>query len=243
MIFNCPGAKNFRQPHPEIMKCPHCSREVEIWTDELQTPCAHCQGKVTRPEAPGCLEWCSYAQECIGGEAYNQYMHNKALTIKEKLTEELKDYFGSDKKRINHALKVMGFAEEILAHEEGDWHIVIPASLLHDVGIKVAQEKYGSTEAKYQEQEGPLIARKLLLKLGLQVKDIQEICEIIAHHHHPPEEISLNFSILYDADWLVNFKEVAPKKTSAQIQEISSQHLLTSTGKQIARRIYGKDKN
>ena len=52
MIFNCPGAKNFRQPHPEIMKCPHCSGEVEIWTDELQMLCSHCQGKVARPEAP-----------------------------------------------------------------------------------------------------------------------------------------------------------------------------------------------
>jgi len=38
---------------------------------------------------------------------------------------------------------------------------VIPASILHDVGIKAAEEKHGSSAGHFQELEGPEIARKI----------------------------------------------------------------------------------
>ena len=57
------------------------------------------------------------------------------MNIREKLIKELEEYFGDDKKRINHARKVLHFAEVLLEEEKGERHIIIPASILHDIGI------------------------------------------------------------------------------------------------------------
>ncbi len=42
---------------------------------------------------------------------------------------------------------------------------------------------------------------------------IDEICDIIGHHHHPREKETLNFQILYEADWIVNMEEKGLSRT------------------------------
>jgi HD superfamily phosphodiesterase len=221
-----------------VIKCPSCSGEIEIWTDELQATCPNCKKTVTREAGASCLDWCSYAKECLGAEGYNKYMQNKAITIKGKLLKELELYFGDDQKRINHAQEVMSFAEELLKTEEGDWHIVIPASILHDLGIKEAEQKYGSSAGPYQEKEGPAIARGILLKMGLKKGDIEEICAIIAHHHSPGEIDTLNFKVLYDADWLVNLRDEVNTNDKDKLRRMIAKVFLTVTGKELAKKTY-----
>jgi len=83
MITNCPGAKRFRHPEPEIVRCRSCSQEVEIWTDETSVKCPNCKKAVTRKQVPSCIEWCKYAKECVGARAYDKYMKdNKKPKIK-----------------------------------------------------------------------------------------------------------------------------------------------------------------
>lgn len=236
--FECPGSKTIRQPQPEFIKCPFCSEEVEIWTDEIKATCLKCKKVIVRDQGTSCLEWCSYAKECVGDEVYNNFMKNRAVTIKDKLIKELEDYFGKDAKRINHAKKVMGYAEELLKQEKADWHIVIPASILHDVGIKVAEEKYGSSAGHHQEKEGPAVARGILLKIGLTKKNIDEICEIIAHHHSPGRVNTQNFKVLYDSDWLVNLKDEFDTKDKVELAKIIDKVFLTASGKELAKKIY-----
>jgi HD superfamily phosphodiesterase len=132
----------------------------------------------------------------------------------------------------------MKYVEELLKTEDGDWHILMPASILHDVGIKVAEEKYGSSAGHLQEREGPGIARKLLLKLGLRMEHIDEICEIIAHHHSPGEINTNNFKILYDADWLVNLGDEIGGGDKQKLKKMISKVFLTQTGKKMAENIY-----
>jgi len=238
-ISNCPGAKGFRQPQPEDMKCPSCGATIEIWTDEIRATCSKCNTKVMRElEGATCLDWCKYAKECVGDQTYIRYMKNKAITIKQKLIKELEDYFGNDQKRINHAKKVIGYAEEILKQEGGDWHIVIPASILHDVGIKAAEEKYGSSAGNYQEKEGPEIAKKILLKLEFKKEDIEEICEIVAYHHTPGKVDTQNFKILYDSDWLVNLKDEVSLGDKDRLTAMINKVFLTKTGREIAEKVY-----
>jgi HD superfamily phosphodiesterase len=165
-------------------------------------------------------------------------MRNKAVTLKQKLLQELEEYFGDDHKRINHAKNVLRFAETLLKQEKADWHIVIPASILHDVGIKKAEEQHGSTAGKYQEKEGPAIARGFLLKLGLKKEDIDEICDIIAHHHSPRQHETANFKVLYDADWLVNLKDEVKAKDKIKIETAIDNIFLTRAGKEMARTMY-----
>lgn len=236
--FECPGSKTIRQPLPEFIKCPFCSQELEIWTDEIKAVCSQCKKTVMRDQATSCLEWCSYAKECVGDQVYDNFMKNKSVSIKEKLLKELEDYFAEDIKRINHAKKVMGYAEELLRQEKADWYIVIPASILHDVGIKAAEEKYGSSAGHHQEKEGPAIARKILLKIGLSKKNIDEICEIIAYHHSPGKVDTQNFKVLYDADWLVNLKDEVDTKDKEKLGTTIDKVFLTETGKKLAKEIY-----
>lgn len=167
-------------------------------------------------------------------------MQNKAISIREKLIKELEEYFGDDKKRINHARKVLHFAEVLLKKEKGDWHIVIPASILHDIGIKEAEKKYGSAAGHYQEKEGPAIARDILLKLGLKKKDIEEICKIIAHHHSPGKVNTQNFKVLYDADWLVNLKDEVNIKDKEKLEKVINKVFLTDTARELAKKTYVK---
>lgn len=236
----CPGSKALRSPKPESVACPSCGTEVEIWTDELRATCKSCNRTVLREGGMSCLEWCKMGKECVGTDIFDKYMTNRAIMLNDKLIRELENFFGSDKKRIEHAKKVLGYAEELLKKEEGDWHIVVPASILHDVGIKPAEEKYGSASGELQEKEGPPVARKILLNLGLRKTDIDEICEIIGHHHSPGKIDTQNFRILYDADCLVNIQDFTPNKAPEEIRSLIDKMFLTKAGKEMAIGLYGK---
>jgi len=158
--------------------------------------------------------------------------------MKTALTKAMTDYFGEDSRRINHALKVTKYAEKLLAPEGGDDTIVIGAALLHDIGIHQAERKYGSTSGKYQEIEGPPIARQILTRLGFAQEEIEEICEIIAHHHRPGKVNTQNFKILYDADWLVNLKDEFDIQDKDKLKSIIDKTFLTESGRTMARQIY-----
>ena len=158
--------------------------------------------------------------------------------IKIALTEAMEAYFTGDVRRINHAHRVTEYAEELLKREGGDYLIVIGASLLHDIGIHQAQKKYGSTNGKYQEKEGPPIARRILTRVGFERNQIEEICEIIAHHHSPGRINTQNFKILYDADWLVNLKDEYDIQDRNRLSNIIEKVFLTPSGKARAREVY-----
>jgi len=157
---------------------------------------------------------------------------------KQRLLKELYEYFGADSKRIDHAKQVMNFAEELLRFEKADWIIVVPASILHDVGIKVAEEKYGSTADYYQEKEGPAVAERILSRSGFRREEIDEICTIIANHHSPGKVNTVNFKVLYDADCLVNLKDKADNMDKARLQETVNNMFLTEAGMRLAEKIY-----
>ncbi len=147
-------------------------------------------------------------------------------------------YFNGDARRIHHAYRVTEYAEELLQRERGDYIIVIGAAILHDIGIHQAQKKYGSTSGKYQEKEGPPIARQILSGLGFERNQIKEICDIIAHHHSPGRINTRNFKILYDADWLVNLRDEYDIQDRKKLANIIDRVFLTESGKVMASNIY-----
>jgi len=231
MIFQCPGAKRFKQPQPESIRCETCGREIEIWSDEVTTKCPGCKQAVTRKSQESCLDWCRYAKECAGDEVYRRYLRDKTVSIRQKLMGALEKHFGGDQKKIDHARDVAQYAEEILRNEPGDWHIVIPASILHDLG-NIAGGQRGRDAAGAEQ------ARRLMLTLGFQKQDIDEICSIIEHHHSPDALDTRNFKILCDADSLVNFKDHGARQDARKISEAIERTFLTKTAKELARKKY-----
>ena len=161
--------------------------------------------------------------------------------IKSAIAREMETYFKRDSKRIKHAYEVTGYVEKLWGLEGGDYPVVIAAGLLHDIGIHQAEKKYGTASGKYQEIEGPPIAREILSRLALQPEQIEEVCQIIAHHHSPGKSESLNYKILYDADWLVNLRDELDIKDKAKLEKIIKKVFLTSSGRALAQQIYFSD--
>jgi hypothetical protein len=67
----------FSQPIPEPIICPHCGREVEIFTNEQVMKCYFCGGLVTREKRMTCLDWCKYADKCLA-DIENARRQNRA---------------------------------------------------------------------------------------------------------------------------------------------------------------------
>lgn len=167
-------------------------------------------------------------------------MKDDIVRIQQILAKELERYFGADERRINHAKKVLKYAIKLLKKERADPYIVIPAAILHDVGIKAAEEKYNSSAAKYQEQEGPRIAGQILVDVEYDDENIYEICAIIAHHHSPGKQESTNYKVLYDADWLVNLRDEVDTTDKEKLAKAIEKIFLTESGKSLAKELYLK---
>ncbi len=154
---------------------------------------------------------------------------------KKNLLREMIGYFGYDKRRIEHAHKVTAYAEQLFEAEGGDYAVIIAAAILHDIGIHEAERRHGSSAGHYQELEGPPLARSILKTLGADEALIEEVCQIIAHHHRPGIVDTLNFRVLYDADMLVNLAENVNGKDKDNLARVIEQTFLTDSGKELAK--------
>jgi HD superfamily phosphodiesterase len=154
------------------------------------------------------------------------------------LNEPWLEYLAGDVRRIEHARRVTGYAEQLQKTEKGDYEIIMAAGLLHDIGIHEAERKYHSSAGKYQEIEGPPVAGEILRKIGMQAGQIEEICQIIAHHHTPGIIKTANFKILYDADWLVNLGDEFDMTDKQKLKSVIEKVFLTESGRELAKSLY-----
>ncbi len=140
-----------------------------------------------------------------------------------KLIEKMIEYYAGDPKRVQHFLKVYEFAKLIGESESLDaetMHILRTAAIVHDIGIKISEEKYGSSNGKYQEKEGPAVAEPMLLDLGYDEAVIDRVLFLIAHHHTYNEIEGLDYQILVEADFLVNlFEDGSSRETAEKVQK------------------------
>ncbi len=230
----CPG-QNIRYWTPDDvfeLRCPHCGVEVEFFKDEPRRLCRACRRWVPNPKFDlGCAEWCKYAKECLGelpqkGEELG--------SRREQLIAEMKAYFENDQRRIDHALKVLAYAEQILTIEPADPMTVKEAAILHDIGIPQAERKHGSSAGKYQEIEGPPIAREIMARLDLAEHVIDHVCRIVGSHHSAKDIDTPEFRIIWDADRLVNIPDEYPNAGRERLSELIEKVFKTAEGKQLA---------
>jgi HD superfamily phosphodiesterase len=222
-------------------KCPKCGHNVEFFKDDTTRKCGGCGHRFVNPKMDfGCAAYCQYAEQCLG-TLPPELIAEKADLMKDRVAIEMKRYFKSDFKRIGHATKVARYAERIAKEEGGNLAIILCAAYLHDIGIHEAERKHQSTAARYQELEGPPIARSIMEKLGAVPGMIDEVCDIIGHHHHPRPDDTLNFKILYDADLIVNLEEKQEKISTSpeRLVSIIEKSLLTAGGRKEARAVLG----
>lgn len=131
--------------------------------------------------------------------------------ITEDLIIKMTEFNDGDPKRIQHLIKVFEFAHIIAVKEgldEKALKILDIASIMHDIGIRPAEQKYGKCNGKLQEQEGPAYAREMLSEFsGVSAEEVERVCYLIAHHHTYENVEGLDYRILLEADFLVNAME------------------------------------
>ena len=154
----------------------------------------------------------------------------------EKIIKEMKDIFKEIPIGIDHTLKVLQNAEEIMKGENveaEEKELISIVAILHDIGAVEAQKKYGSIHGVYQEKEGPEVAREILQKVGYG-KNIDRICFIIGNHHTPSKIDSIDFQIQWEADLLENLTVMDKQKEQREIKKCIEDNFKTATGKTIA---------
>ena len=239
--MKCPGQDTQYWKEDAIfeVKCPECGKDVEFFKDDSARKCEHCGHRFPNPKMDfGCAAYCKYAKQCIGDLA-PELMAQRDNLLKDRVAVEMKRYFKTDFKRIGHAGRVARYAEAIGKREGADMAVVMSAAYLHAIGIHEAERRHNSTAAVHQEAEGPPIARSILEKLGAEAALVEEVCDIVGHHHHPRPEETLNFKVVYDADLIENLSERQKKNgmDREKMARLLDTAFLTASGRDEARRV------
>ena len=240
--MKCPGQDTqFWKPGAIFeTKCPQCGHVVEFFKDDPTRKCSNCGQRFLNPNLDfGCASYCQYAEQCIGNLP-PELLKQKEDLLKDRVAIEMKRHFKQDFKSIGHAIRVARHAEQIGREEGGNLAVILPAAYLHDIGITEAERKYQSTSTKFQEEEGPPLAREILNKLKAKEELIEEVCDIIGHHHHPKEEETINFKSFFDADLIANLEEKQKKNPieAEELEGIIEKSLLTESGRNLGRKIF-----
>ena len=113
-----------------------------------------------------------------------------------KLFELAKPYLEKNDFGMAHTRRVFDIAQENFAVPSDLQELTFASIILHYIG---------GSRIKDQYEKGPKIAASILKQLGCDTNFIQEVCRIIGTHHDHPDNPSLPFRVLYDADKLVMF--------------------------------------
>ena len=157
----------------------------------------------------------------------------------EKLLTAMMEYDQGDVPRIQHFVKVYEFARMIGLMEGLDsktQFTLESAAVVHDIGIHISEQKYGSSSGKYQELEGPAEAKKLLDGLEWPADVTERVCYLVGHHHTYHDMDGMDYQILVEADFLVNLFEdkVSPEGCRNAYHKI----FRTESGKRLYQTMY-----
>lgn len=158
-----------------------------------------------------------------------------------QLIKDMMQYDSGDAHRIQHFIKVHSNAKLIGESEQLDTDTLFTleiASVLHDIGIKKAEELHGHCAGELQEKYGPEEAKTLLKKYDLTDSTLSRVLFLIGNHHTYTNVDGLDYRILLEADFLVNLHENNSSKESclAAYNKI----FRTETGKTICETMFLK---
>lgn len=124
-----------------------------------------------------------------------------------ELVSRMISWDAGDPRRIHHFLKVYAFAKTIGEREKLDaktQYILEAAAIVHDIGIKLSEQKYGDCIGPHQEAEGGPAAKDMLSELGYPEDIVERVSYLVGHHHTYSEVDGADYQILLEADFLVN---------------------------------------
>ncbi len=231
----CPGSMAFAQPKIELVRCPTCGDDAEVWTDEAEGKCAKCGGTVCRTTTQSCIDWCKYARDCLGDEAHKKYQDMKTRLRKESLLKAAEAHL-TDERHRQLARDRVGFAEQILRREEAaDPNVVLASSALLGAGSSGPESRdTAATATASREYEPTPAAAAILHELGYPEGFIKEVCAILLHLGRAETSDGINFRIVHDADLLANDAAGRGGDGMDRAQATVPERYLTATGRSLA---------
>ena len=149
------------------------------------------------------------------------------------------EFYRGDPARIQHFVKVHSFAKLIGEEEHIDektLYILEAAAYVHDIGIRISMEKYGKQNGMLQEQEGPAEAEKMMKQLGFDPDVIERVSYLVGHHHTYTDIKGIDYQILVEADFLVNYFE--DNMSAETVKKSVDKIFRTETGRHIAEEMF-----
>lgn len=141
---------------------------------------------------------------------------------------------------IEHLIKVWTYAKTIGELENLDRdtrYILEVAAITHDIACPLCREKYGSTNGKYQEEEGGPLVTEFLADTGMTKEQIDRVAYLVGHHHTLQNIDGIDYQILIEADYIVNAAESGYSREN--IGNFIEKIMRTESGRRIARSVFG----
>ncbi len=130
-------------------------------------------------------------------------------TISKAITQMIA-YYKGDIHYINHFLKVYAYAKTIGEEENLNPHLqqtLELAAIVHDIACPYCNQKYGCSVGYYQQLESEPLVREFFSTYDLPQNQLERIVYLVTHHHTYTNVDGLDYQILLEADYLVNFAE------------------------------------
>jgi len=168
----CPGSSTFAQPKIELLPCPGCGGDVEIWSDEPIGTCPACGRTAMRTLTQSCMDWCKFAEECLGEAKYKQYQDMKSAIRKEALVEAAADRFQWNRHQLGSVWEALALAGQLLSDRpEADPNVVMAAVVLR-FGCEHANKATGV--------DGQAVAQAILESLDYPDAFVRQVGELLA---------------------------------------------------------------
>ena len=162
------------------------------------------------------------------------------MTKLDDLALHMITYYAADPARIQHFIKVHSFAA-LIARQEGmdaaTLEILEAAAYVHDIGIKPAEQTYGSSAGRYQEELGPAPARAMMLECGFTPAQADRVAYLVGHHHSPEQIDGIDYQILIEADYIVNASESGYSQQA--IRSFMEHTMKTAAGIRLTKTVFG----
>ena len=161
------------------------------------------------------------------------------FTMISRVIDQMTLWYEGSPNRITHFLKVYAYAKaigELEGLDEETRFILETTAVLHDIGIKIAEEKYGSGAGPLQEKEGIPATREMLTALGFPEKVVERAATLVGRHHTYTDVDGMDCQILLEADFLVNAGENEKYRNS--VDRFRQEVFRTKTGTALLNSMY-----
>lgn len=152
---------------------------------------------------------------------------------------QMAKFFRGDAHNIQHFTKVHAFSRYIGMREglaPDALFTLEAAAYTHDIGIKPAREKYGSSAGYLQEIEGPAAVKPMMDRLGFDASVTERVMWLIAHHHTYDNVTDIDHRILIEADFLVNLFE--GNASPDAVRSAYGKYFVTAAGREMCREMF-----